>query len=183
MATRMLEKYRTETAPQLVEELSLENALEAPRILKVSVNAGLGEFMESKEAIASFREELSQILGQIPHPRPSRKAISGFKLRKGDIVGMSATLRGERMWAFLDKLVNIVLPRVRDFRGLSVTAFDSHGNYSLGLDDHTIFPEVNPNQVKASRGLQINIVTSTDDVGASRLLLQKLGFPFVKEEK
>lgn len=180
MKTRLEKDYNEKVLPMLVKELKLENPLEAPRIKKVSVNAGIGEFMDSKESVAAFQEELGQLLGQVPQFRPSRKAISGFKLRKGDIVGISATLRGEKMWAFLDKLVNIVLPRVRDFRGLSLNSFDSHGNYSLGLDDHTIFPEVNPNQVKASRPLQINIITSTDGVEESKLLLRGLGFPFTK---
>ncbi len=181
MSSRLQERYKNEVVPELVKELGLNNPLEAPKILKVSVNSGIGEFRDSKEAVNSFVEEMTQLLGQVPNVRVSRKAISGFKLKKGDVVGLSATLRDEKMWSFLDKLVNIVLPRVRDFRGLSVSAFDSNGNYSVGLTDHTIFPEVNPNNVKASRSLQINIVTSAEDREGSFLLLKKLGFPFKEE--
>jgi len=169
-------KYKEEILPELVKELNLNNPMQAPRILKVSVNSGMGEFKDSRDAMASFKEELTGLLGQVPQFCHAKKAISGFKIQKGDIVGISATLRGEKMWAFLDKLINMVLPRVRDFRGLSVE------NYSIGLKDHTIFPEVNPNKVKVSRGLQINIVTSNNSVAEAELLLRKLGFPLEKRE-
>ncbi|MBD3366093.1 50S ribosomal protein L5 [candidate division WWE3 bacterium] len=182
MSERLQVKYKEEILPELVKELKLENSMSAPSIKKVSVNAGIGEFRESHDAVEAFKEEMTALLGQAPQERPAKKAISGFKLQKGDIVGISATLRGDKMWAFIDKLVNIVLPRVRDFRGLETTAFDEHGNYSIGLDDHTIFPEVNPNKVKESRPMQINIVTSAETKEASELLLRKLGFPLKKEK-
>ncbi len=182
MAERLKEKYEKEILPALVKELELENKMSAPGILKVSVNAGIGEFRESRESVEAFKDELAGLLGQIPQFSRAKKSVSGFKVKEGDIVGISATLRGEKMWAFIDKLVNIVLPRVRDFRGLSLEAFDENGNYSIGLSDHTIFPEVNPNKVKESRHLQINIVTSAENKQESELLLRKLGFP-LKESK
>ncbi len=182
MEKRMKEKYQKEVVPALMKQFEIKNVMEVPTIKKVTVNAGIGEFRDSKEAVDSFREELGQIMGQIPNTRPSRKSISAFKLREGETVGLSATLRGERMWSFLDKLVNIVLPRVRDFRGISVKAFDSAGNYSLGLNDHTIFPEINPNKVKTGKGLQINVVIKNGDPERNRMLLDGLGFPFSKEE-
>ncbi|HDQ88562.1 MAG TPA: 50S ribosomal protein L5 [candidate division WWE3 bacterium] len=181
MSNRLSEKYKKEIAPSLMKELDIKNVMCVPNISKVTVNAGVGEFRDSKEAMVAFKEELGQILGQTPNPRASRKSISAFKLREGETVGMSATLRGDIMWSFLDKLVNIVLPRVRDFRGVPITAFDSQGNYSLGLADHTIFPEINPNKVKLGRGLQVNVVMTTNDRDKNLLLLEKLGFPFKKE--
>ncbi len=182
MAERLEKIYKEKVQPELVKELDLENPMAAPRIIKISVNAGIGEFRDSREAVESFKKELTDLLGQVPQYSIARKAVSGFKVQKGDIVGISATLRGEKMWAFIDKLVNIVLPRVRDFRGLSREAFDEDGNYSIGLKDHTIFPEVNPNEVKESRNLQINITTSAGNKEQSELLLRKLGFPLKEKE-
>ncbi len=181
MTERLQEKYNKEIVPELLKELGIKNIMQAPRVLKISVNSGIGGFRDSKEQVDTFKEELTALLGQVPVTNPSKKAISVFKIRKGDIVGVSATLRGAKMWAFLDKLVNIILPRVRDFRGLSLTAFDSNGNYSIGLEDHTLFPEVSPNRVRASRGLQINIVTNSNNKEYSELLLRKLGFSFAKK--
>jgi len=182
MAERLKKQYKEKILPELVEELKLSSPMEAPRILKVSVNSGVGEFKDSKEAINSFREELTDLLGQVPRFCRAKKAVSGFKIQKGDIVGISATLHGDKMWSFVDKLVNIVLPRVRDFRGLNVDAFDSRGNYSIGLEDHTIFPEVDTSKVKTNRGLQVNIVTDGKSAKETELLLRKLGFPLKKRE-
>lgn len=179
---RLEKEYKEKIVGQLIKELNIDNPMAAPKILKVSVNAGIGEFRDSPDAIESFKKEMTDLLGQVPQERKAKKSISGFKVQKGDIVGISATLRGEKMWAFIDKLVNIVLPRVRDFRGLSTEVFDENGNYSIGLEDHTIFPEVNPNEVKASRHLQINVVTSADNKKESELLLRKLGFPLKEKE-
>jgi large subunit ribosomal protein L5 len=182
MASRLKEKYQKEIAPALMKEFGIKNPMSVPSIAKVTINSGIGGFRDSKEAMDAFRGELAQILGQIPNYRASKKSISGFKLREGEPVGMSANLRGERMWAFLDKLVNIVLPRVRDFRGVPTTSFDKQGNYSLGLNDHTIFPEINPNKVKLGRGLQVNVVMNTPNKDQNLKLLEKLGFPFSKEK-
>ena len=182
MAERLKRQYKEEILPELVKELKLSSPMEAPKLVKVSVNSGIGEFKDSKESVSSFREELTDLLGQVPRFCRAKKAISGFKIQKGDIVGISATLHGDRMWSFVDKLVNVVLPRVRDFRGLDVGAFDSCGNYSIGLEDHTIFPEVNTSKVKVNRGLQINIVTNGKSVEEAELLLRKLGFPLKKKE-
>ncbi|HOM78382.1 50S ribosomal protein L5 [Patescibacteria group bacterium] len=183
MSERLKEKYKKEILPKIVENFGIKCVMEAPSVSKVVVNSGIGDFRDSKEAVESFKEELAQILGQVPSARPSRKSISAFKLREGETVGLSATLRGERMWAFLDKLVNISLPRVRDFRGVPTDAFDKAGNYSLGVADHTIFPEINPNKVKVGRGLQITLVMRNSDKTKSRYLLEELGFPFSKEDK
>jgi len=182
MVERLKNQYKEEILPELIKKLKLNTPMEAPRLVKISVNSGVGGFNDSREALNSFREELTDLLGQTPRFCRAKKAISGFKIQKGDIVGISATLHGDKMWSFVDKLVNIVLPRVRDFRGLGMDAFDSHGNYSIGLEDHTIFPEVNTSKVKVNRGLQINIVTNSKSVEEAELLLRKLGFPLKKKE-
>ncbi len=181
MTERLREKYITEVRPSLMKDYAIDNELAAPRIVKVTVNSGIGSFRDSKDAVSAFKSDLTQLLGQVPHERRARKSIAAFKLREGQLVGLSATLRGDLMWAFLDKLITVVLPRVRDFRGISREAFDSHGNYSIGLTDHSIFPEVDPNKVKQSRGLQINIVVVNSDKSKSLSLLDRLGFPFSKE--
>ncbi len=174
------EKYKNEAIPALMKELNLSNIMEVPAIKKVVINAGVGNFKDSKEALEYFREELSQIAGQRPSGRKIKKSESGFKARQGDMVGYAVTLRGQHMWAFLEKLINIVLPRVRDFRGLSKKAFDQSGNYSLGLSEHTIFPEVNPNTTKGIRHLQVTIVTNAKDKEKSEKLLSLMGVPFTK---
>ena len=157
--------------------------MEVPRLKKISVNAGIGGFRDNREAVDTFSEELTNITGQKPYVRKARLSEAGFKVRKGDTVGLTVTLRGERMWAFLDKFVSIVLPRVRDFRGLSLTAFDDNGNYSVGVREHIIFPEVNPNVTKGIRSLQITLVTSSKDKKRNELFLKNLGLPFKKDEK
>lgn len=178
--SRLYESYKKEIAARLVKELELENVMEVPSIKKVTVNAGIGEIRENKEAMETFLDELKSITGQRPSERRSRKSIAGFKVRANDVVGYAVTLRGERMWAFIDKLISIVLPRVRDFRGLSKTSFDKEGNYSFGITEHTIFPEVNPNVTKGIRHLQITVVTSAKDPKQSEKLLSLMGFPFEK---
>ncbi len=175
---RLHELYKKEIVPKLMKELNLSNVMAIPNLKKISVNAGIGDFRDNKEAVDAFVEELSDLCGQRVHFRKARLSEAGFKVRKGDVVGVSVTLRGERMWAFFDKLVNIVLPRVRDFRGVSTEAFDEAGNYSIGIEEHTIFPEINPNKVKGTRGLQVTIVTTAKDKKSGKLLLEKLGTPF-----
>jgi large subunit ribosomal protein L5 len=179
---RLKDKYTKEIAPKLMKTLKLSNVMEAPRITKISVNAGIGSFRDNREAVESFVDELTNITAQKPFPRKARLAVAGFKIRKGDVVGYTVTLRGDKMWAFLDKLINISLPRVRDFRGLSETAFDELGNYSLGIREHVIFPEVNANSTKGLRSLQVTIVMNTHDVDKNRALLKEVGVPFRKEE-
>jgi large subunit ribosomal protein L5 len=180
---RMKETYIKEIAPKIKKEYSLSNIMEVPYIEKVSVNTGIGGFRDQREALESFIKEFGDLTGQKPFPRKARKSEAGFKVRKNDVVGYSVTLRGDRMWAFLDKFVNIVLPRVRDFRGLETTSFDENGNYSLGVKEHVIFPEVNPNSVKGIRSIQVTVVMSGKDREQNLSLLRSLGFPFKKDEK
>jgi large subunit ribosomal protein L5 len=184
---RLKERYLKEIAPKLVKQFKLDNVMEAPKILKVSVNSGIGPFRENKDAVEAFADELSNISGQRAFARKARKSEAGFKIKQGDVVGFAVTLRGERMWAFIDKLINIAFPRIRDFRGFSNDSFDGEGNYSVGIREHVIFPEVNPNTTKGIRSLQVTIVFSTKDKEKNQQLLKELGFPFAenvtKEEK
>lgn len=180
---RLYKKFKEEVVPALMKELDIKNVMGVPSIEKIVINSGVGDFKDSKEALAVFEEELSNIAGQKVSERKARKSEAGFKIRKGEVVGYSVTLRGSRMWAFLDKFINIVLPRVRDFNGLSTTAFDKAGNYSVGIKEHTIFPEVNPNTTKGIRSLQVVIVTNSGDMEKSRKLLELVGLPFKKDEK
>lgn len=177
---RLKEKYLKEIAPKLVKEFKLSNVMEAPKILKVSINSGIGPIRENKEAVESFAEELSNISGQKAFPRKARKSEAGFKIKQGDVVGFAITLRGDRMWAFIDKLINIAFPRIRDFRGFSNDSFDGAGNYSVGIREHVIFPEVNPNTTKGIRSLQVTIVFNTKDKLKNQQLLKELGFPFAE---
>lgn len=175
---RLKEKYTNEIAPSLVQELGLTNVMETPKLTKITVNAGIGDFKDNKEAVSGFVEELTALTGQSPSPRKARLSEAGFKIRKGETVGYTVTLRGERMWAFLDKFANVVLPRVRDFQGLSLKSFDDHGNYSLGLKEHVIFPEVNQNTTKGIRSLQVNFSIDSRGKEDSLLLMKALGMPF-----
>ncbi len=179
---RLKEKYTKEILPKLTKELGLANIMAVPRIEKISVNSGIGPFRENKEAVEVFSEEMSNITAQKVFARKARKSEAGFKIRKNDIVAFAVTLRGDRMWAFLDKLISIALPRVRDFRGISEESFDENGNYSLGIKEHVIFPEVNPNTTKGIRSLQLTIVFNTKDVEQNRYLLKSLGMPFRKDD-
>lgn len=183
MDNRLYEKYKKELIKNLKDDLKLENIMEVPRIKKISVNAGVGGFRDNKEALDLFTNDLAELTGQKPYVRKARLSEAGFKVRKGDVVGLAVTLRGARMWAFLDKFISVVLPRVRDFRGLNPDSFDGSGNYSVGVREHVIFPEVNPNTVKGIRSLQITIVTSSLNVDRNKALLKSLGFPFKKVAK
>ncbi len=181
MANRLYEKYKKEVVPAMMKQFDLENVHEVPQLTKIIINAGVGSFRDNKEALDSFIQEVADFSGQLPHTTKARLSESGFKIRKGDVVGVAVTLRHDRMWAFLDKFINIALPRVRDFRGLSVDSFDEEGNYSVGIREHIIFPEVNPNKTKGVRSLQITLVTSTDDKERAKALLAHLGMPFSED--
>lgn len=167
---------------KIKKELNLKNAMEAPTVKKVVINAGIGNIRDSKEVLESFINDISMLAGQMPAPRKARLSEAGFKIKKGDVVGYMLTLRGKRMWAFLDKLINVALPRSRGFWGLSLKSFDGRGNYSIGIREHTVFPEVNPNTVKSIRPLQITIVTDANDDKKAYSLLKSLGFPFKEED-
>lgn len=178
---RLKEKYIKEIAPKIKKDFDLSSSMAVPRLKKIVINSGIGDFKDSREAVESFVEELASIAGQQPHPRRARKAIAGFKIRRGDVVGYSVTLRGDKMWSFYDKLVSIAIPRIRDFRGLNADSFDKAGNYSMGIKEHVIFPEINPNTIKGTRHLQITIVSSSDNKELNKALLDYLGMPFKKE--
>lgn len=178
MAPRLKERYRQEVVPLMMERFHYKNVMQVPRIEKIAVNIGLGEALQNPKAIEAASTDLATITGQKPVVRRARKSIAGFKLRQGNPIGVSVTLRGDRMWDFLDRLINIALPRQRDFQGVPADAFDGRGNYSLGLREQLVFPEINYDTVDKLRGMGITIVTTakTDDEG--RELLRLLGMPF-----
>lgn len=178
--TRLSEKYQKEVTPKMSTEFGIVNSMALPKVTKVVINMGTGEIKDNKEEQAKAIAELASIVGQRPSLRISRKSIAGFNLREGQAVGISATLRGSRMYEFLDKLFSIVLPRIRDFRGVSRTAFDHHGNYTLGLPEHTVFPEIDLGKINRVRGLEVTIVTNTKNLRMSERLLEELGMPFKK---
>jgi large subunit ribosomal protein L5 len=175
------ERYQNEISPALMKSLGLSNVMQIPRITKVVVNIGLGEAMDNPKALDAAVIDLTTITGQKPVVTKARKSIANFKLREGRAIGTAVTLRGDRMWSFLDRLMNIVLPRVRDFRGVSANSFDGRGNYTLGLKEQIIFPEIEYDKVDKVRGLEITIVTSATTDEQARALLQMLGMPFRKD--
>jgi large subunit ribosomal protein L5 len=177
---RIKERYQKEIAPALMKELNLENVMQIPRIQKVVVNIGMGEAMDNPKTLDAAVSDLTQITGQKPVVTKARKSIANFKLREGRLIGVKVTLRGEKMWSFLDRLMNIVLPRVRDFRGISADAFDGRGNYTLGLREQLIFPEIEYDKIDKVRGMEITIVTNAPSDDQARVLLQMLGMPFKK---
>jgi large subunit ribosomal protein L5 len=170
-----------EIVPALMDSLSLENIMEVPRVEKIVVNVGVGEALENAKALEGVVNDLSQITGQKPIITRARKSIANFKLRAGAPIGAKVTLRGHRMWAFLDRLMNIALPRVRDFRGVSPNSFDGRGNYTLGLREQLVFPEIDYDKIDKVRGMEISIVTTARSDEEGRELLLKLGMPFRKE--
>jgi large subunit ribosomal protein L5 len=178
---RLQERYQKDVAPLLFKSFNFQNVMQVPRIEKVVVNIGLGEAMDDPKALEAAVSDLTQITGQKPVMTKARKSIAAFKLREGRIIGTKVTLRGERMWSFLDRLVNIALPRVRDFRGVSTNAFDGRGNYTLGLRDQLIFPEIDYDKIDKLRGMEVTIVTTAKTDDQARALLQMLGMPFKKE--
>ncbi len=177
---RLKEIYREEIAPALFEELSLENVMQIPKIEKIVVNIGVGEALDNPKALDEAVRTLTTITGQRPVVTRAKKSIANFKLRAGSAIGTKVTLRGDYMWAFLDRLVNVALPRVRDFRGISPDSFDGRGNYSLGLREQLIFPEIDYDDVSSVRGMEITIVTTAENDDQARALLSKVGMPFRK---
>ncbi len=178
MKPRILERYETEVRQRLSEEFGYENVHQVPRLEKVVLNIGLGEGAANPKLLDKAAEELAQIAGQKPVIRRARKSIANFKLRAGQPVGTMVTLRRERMWEFFDRLVNISLPRVRDFKGVSPKAFDGRGNYSLGIREQIIFPEVDYDKVERISGMNVTFCTSAQNDAEGKALLQHLGMPF-----
>jgi large subunit ribosomal protein L5 len=176
--SRLHEMYDKEVAPALMRERGLNNVMEAPRLIKVKVNIGGGEAKDNQKVLDGIVRTLEVVTGQKPLVTRSKKSISNFKLRQGQPVGVTVTLRGELMWYFLDKLVSITLPRVRDFQGVSVRGFDGRGSYSLGLRDQLIFPEIIFDEVEVIKGMQVTIVTTAKDDTLAADLLYRLGMPF-----
>ncbi len=179
---RMEEKYTKEVVPALRKAFDLKNIMQVPRITKVVVNIGMGEAMDNPKAMESAVSDLTTITGQKPVMTKARKSIANFKLREGRLIGTKVTLRGDRMWSFLDRLVSTALPRVRDFRGVSANAFDGRGNYTLGLRDQLIFPEIEYDKIDKLRGMEVTIVTTAKNDDQARVMLQLLGMPFSKKE-
>ena len=179
---RMQERYNTEIVPALRKAFDLKNIMQVPRIEKVVVNIGMGEALDNPKALEAAVSDLTIITGQKPVMTKARKSIANFKLREGRLIGTKVTLRGNRMWAFLDRLLSTALPRVRDFRGVSANAFDGRGNYTLGLRDQLIFPEIEYDKIDKLRGMEVTIVTTAKNDDQARVLLQLLGMPFGKKE-
>jgi large subunit ribosomal protein L5 len=179
---RMQEKYNTEVVPALRKAFDLKNVMQVPRIQKVVVNIGMGEAMDNPKSMEAAVNDLTIITGQKPVMTKARKSIANFKLREGRLIGTKVTLRGDRMWSFLDRLMSTALPRVRDFRGVSGNAFDGRGNYTLGLRDQLIFPEIEYDKIDKLRGMEVTIVTTAKNDDQARTMLQLLGMPFSKKE-
>jgi large subunit ribosomal protein L5 len=178
----MQERYNTEIVPALRKAFDLKNIMQVPRIEKVVVNIGMGEALDNPKALEAAVSDLTIVTGQKPVMTKARKSIANFKLREGRLIGTKVTLRGDRMWAFLDRLLSTALPRVRDFRGVSANAFDGRGNYTLGLRDQLIFPEIEYDKIDKLRGMEVTIVTTAKDDDQARVLLQMLGMPFSRKD-
>ncbi len=176
----LLRQYRDTVVPELSREFDYDNVMEVPRVAKVIVNVGIGEAKDDPKALEAALRDIKEITGQQPQTIKSRKSVAAFKLRAGQTVGIKTTLRGRRMWYFLEKLITVALPRIRDFRGISDTGFDGRGNYSLGLREQIIFPEINYDRIDKIRGLEVSIVTTAKTDDEARSLLTQLGMPFQK---
>ena len=180
---RLKQRYRDEIAPKLREELEVANVMQLPKLEKIVVNVGLGEAISDSKALEGAMKDLATITGQKPRVNRARKSIAAFKLREGMPIGVKVTLRGDRMWEFFDRLLSVALPRIRDFRGLKATSFDGHGNYTFGVTEQLIFPEIDYDDIDAVRGMDITIVTTAVDDEHARALLEAYGFPFAKTQE
>lgn len=178
---RLKQIYQDTIAPKLKEEFGYTNVHQIPKVVKVKINRGLGEASQNAKALESSVAEIAQIAGQKPVITRAKKAIAGFKIRQGMPVGIAVTLRAERMYAFLDRLMNLALPRIRDFRGVSPKSFDGRGNYTLGLREQIVFPEIDYDKIDQIRGMDITIVTTANTDEEARALLREMGMPFRKE--
>lgn len=175
---RLLERYQKEIAPQLSKKLNRTNPFSLPRLKKIVVNMGVGKALQDKNRMEQAAEQLAQITGQKAQITKARIAVSGFRLREGNEIGCRVTLRGKRMYEFLDRLISIALPRIRDFRGVNPKSFDGNGNYTMGLAEQVVFPEIDPDKVTFSQGMDITFVTSTNSDDEARELLRAFGMPF-----
>jgi large subunit ribosomal protein L5 len=179
--SRLHQRYQRDVVPALMRDFSYQNPMQVPRLAKVSVNVGVGEAISNAKALDATVRDVSIITGQKPVVKKARKSIAQFKLREGQNVGVMVTLRGERMWEFLDRLMNAALPRTRDFRGVPSRSFDGRGNFTLGLREQLIFPEISYDQVDKARGLEVSIITTARTDQEARRLLELLGMPFQRE--
>ena len=182
MTPRRKQLYVDEVAAQIQQELGLGNVMEIPRLDKIVVNMGVGDAAQDAKLIDAAVEDLRVITGQQPRVNRARKSVANFKIREGMPIGVSATMRGDRMWEFLDRLITLAIPRIRDFRGLSPRGFDGHGNYSFGVTEQLIFPEIDYDNVIKVRGMDVTIVTTSGDDEQGRALLGAFGFPFRQQE-
>jgi len=178
----MQDTYNKEVVPALRKAFDFKNIMQVPRIEKVVINIGMGEALDNPKSLEAAVSDLTIITGQKPVTNKAKKSIANFKLREGRLIGTKVTLRGDRMWAFLDRLLNTALPRVRDFRGVSANAFDGRGNYTLGLHDQLIFPEIEYDKIDKLRGMEVTIVTTAKNDDQARVMLKLLGMPFSKKE-
>ena len=178
MAARLRERFAKEVAPALMKEFSIKNPMAVPRLVKIVVNMGVGEATQNAKVLDPAVHELGQITGQKPVVTRAKKSIAAFKVREGMPIGAMVTLRGERMYEFMDRLVNVALPRVRDFRGVSTRSFDGRGNYTLGLKEQLMFPEIDYAKVDKARGMNVTIVTTAKNDNEARALLKHMGMPF-----
>ena len=179
--SRLKEKYRKEVTPTLMERYGYKNIMQVPRLEKVVLNIGMGEAIQNAKALEAAERDLTAISGQHPVTTQAKKSIASFKLRTGMPIGLKVTLRGKRMYDFFDKLVNAVLPRVREFQGVSRNSFDGKGNYTLGIKEQLIFPEIDYDQIDKVRGLEVSIITTAKTDAEGRQLLELLGMPFTKD--
>ncbi len=177
---RLRERYTQKVAPALMQRFAYSNVMQVPRLVKVVVNIGIGEALTNPKALDAAMADLKMVSGQQPIAIRSRKAIANFKLRAGVVIGLKVTLRGARMYQFVDKLVSVALPRIRDFRGVSPTGFDGRGNYTLGLREQLVFPEIDYDKIDKVRGMEVTFVTTARTDDEARVLLTELGFPFRK---
>ncbi len=182
MTHYLRQRYDKEISAALTEAFGLKNRHQAPRVEKIVINVGVGEALDNAKALDAALEDVATISGQRPLITKARKSIANFKLREGRAIGIKVTLRNERMWAFLDRLINVALPRMRDFRGVSPNSFDGRGNYTLGLREQLIFPEIDYDKIDKVRGLEVTIVTTAPDDEQGRALLEYLGMPFRRSE-
>lgn len=177
---RLAEQYKTQIAPKLIQEFGLKNIMQAPKLTKIVLNVGVGKYKDDKKKVEAVFEDVKKIAGQAPVYTSARKSISGFKVRENQIVGITCTLRGEKMYSFFDKLVNIALPRVRDFQGLPLSSFDKKGAYHLGIKEHIVFPEISAEALDHVFGMEVSIVTNAEKPEHVKSLLQAYKFPFKK---